>query len=880
MKKFRKILQSAISMLMAFVLVFSVGCAKESGDKKVTIEPAPEKPAPTFELNKTQIDCIVGDLDKLAPKSLPDIGQATLVWRSENSNIATVDSTGNIEAISEGTTKIVATYGSASAECTVKVSWDDEMPQIISPVGVDGKFTIIVGQDYTFVPTVNYRGKTYNDGQLNISVSDSTVLDLEQSTSTITGLTNGVSNVTISGYWRGREALRTTFNVSVSGDIVLSAADKQENIYPIDQIELYTDATTFENISDQPTYYEFVPTAKIRTDIDSQPIVVNMNDPDFADKFNVTLADAKAIFNQTDKQIEAVSFGDTIATINFDYEGQTYVKQFNVHLERPTANFDNEVKYFSSLQGTLRDDMDGFAIKTLQDFVYGDQEQTIVSASIDGEELQVEASTGAILGVTGTSTDAYETVMTVGTSVEQYNVPVTVYGQYVYEATDLDVFVRTAASPSLDVYVELARDLDLSDYVRPAHFNDITAETQNIVPNHKWSTNRVVAKGFMGTFDGKGHYLMNYTQKGGYGFFEGLYEATIKNVGFVNCASEDSGFLATFAKDVQMENVYIKLNAMKKSTSYWPVAVIANQKSTGGLYKNVYIDLEQTNLSLTLEEGRDRYYWEVYSAFLTFPLIEKEQPTLENCLVISKAPISAMGYVDNAEGPRFVVAENMPEEDRVALRQQVWKAQTPAQQNLIISTYKGKFTNDKLGVYPSASAWDKADGDLSLYMEYYNNNYLDNYGGDEKRASLVGYVPGVRSYNSMADMKADPTIRDYMNTFSSEFWTVIDGQLNWGKHPANLKDGDVFLDVGILAGKDVQGIGDSNPISGCEEGQTIELGTLSCFGYIFTGWKDAATGELIKFENGKYIFTYNGKATILIAQWEKDPDVQVDSGIK
>ena len=61
------------------------------GDGGYVITPAPEAPAPTFELSLSQIDCIVGDTDQLSPKSLPNIGDATLTWRSEDSKIVAVD---------------------------------------------------------------------------------------------------------------------------------------------------------------------------------------------------------------------------------------------------------------------------------------------------------------------------------------------------------------------------------------------------------------------------------------------------------------------------------------------------------------------------------------------------------------------------------------------------------------------------------------------------------------------------------------------------------------------------------------------------------------------------------------------------------------------
>ena len=196
---------------------------------------------------------------------------------------------------------------------------------------------IIVGQEYTFAPTIVYRNKTYTDGNLNVAVSNDAVTALDTATSTITGASNGVSTVTISGQWRGRDALRATFNVTVSGDVVLSATDANENIYQNDQISLYTQDVSFDNGSDQASASAFLPLAKVRNDINNEPTVIDINSNPEA--FSVTLADNRAIYNAEDKTIQAVTYGDTIATINFNYEGQTYVKQFYVHIERPVADF-------------------------------------------------------------------------------------------------------------------------------------------------------------------------------------------------------------------------------------------------------------------------------------------------------------------------------------------------------------------------------------------------------------------------------------------------------------------------------------------------------------------------------------------------------------
>ena len=886
MKKIRKILQSACSILMAIVLVFSVGCSKDPGPQAV-IKPAPEAPAPTFELNQSQVECIVGDVKQLAPKSLPDIGEASLTWRSENSNIVTVDNAGNLEAISEGTAKIIATYGTVSAECTVKVSWDDEIPQIVSPASADGKFAIVVGQEYTFAPAVTYRGKTYNDGQLEIYVSDDTVTAPNQETLAITGEKTGASSVTISGKWRGKDAVQATFNVTVNDNIRIFAVDEADNNYESDQIVVYTTAKSFTNNSDQLTARTFVPVAEVKTDINDEPTVKNMNDN--PEDFSVTIADNLASFDQTSKTINSNKFGDTIATISFNYNEQTYVKQFIVHVERPLVEYNREIKFFSSYKGTLRDETKSYKDMNLKEFIYGDQEEIIKTAYVDDQELQIEESTGAIFGLTGTSESAYEVVLRVGTDVEQFNVKTTVFGQYVYDSTDLDIFVRTVASPELDAYVELGRDIDLTNYVKPEHFNDLDDNNKDMLPDHKWATNIRVAKGFVGTLNGNGHYLMNYTQKGKYGFFGALNRATVKNIAFVNCAQESTSFLAEYANYVTMENVYISLTSMKEYSGYFGASVIAVQDSPGGTYTNVYIDLEQANVEASYPEHKyGRYVAINYSAFLKFPDVNAVQPVLRNCLVISKAPISSS--TRNTDAPvRVVLAENTTEEERTQFRQKVWKGhnvtyfdsagkEVTGDKEKMIGSYQSKFKNDKLNIYPNYATFAE---DESLYIENINNAYLDKYDNDITRTSAVCRTLGVTSYDTVAEMKNDPSSKKLLETFSSEYWTVMEGKLVWGKHPADLEAGDVFLDVGELASKQVEGIS-LNPLNGYEAGDTVEVGSLSCFGYIFKGWKNNDTGEMLAYDEGKgkYTFTYSGKATILIAQWEIDPDVQVNTGSK
>lgn len=63
----------------------------------------------------------VGDKDKLTATLTPADSTDKVVWKSDNEKVVTVDEKGYITAVAAGTTKILATAGTVSAECTVTV---------------------------------------------------------------------------------------------------------------------------------------------------------------------------------------------------------------------------------------------------------------------------------------------------------------------------------------------------------------------------------------------------------------------------------------------------------------------------------------------------------------------------------------------------------------------------------------------------------------------------------------------------------------------------------------------------------------------------------------------------------------------------------------
>lgn len=78
-------------------------------------------PATNIALDAYSKTMSVGDKAKLTATVKPTDTTDKVVWTSSNEKVATVDANGNITALAVGTTKILATAGTVSAECTVTV---------------------------------------------------------------------------------------------------------------------------------------------------------------------------------------------------------------------------------------------------------------------------------------------------------------------------------------------------------------------------------------------------------------------------------------------------------------------------------------------------------------------------------------------------------------------------------------------------------------------------------------------------------------------------------------------------------------------------------------------------------------------------------------
>ena len=137
-------------------------------------------------------------------------------------------------------------------------------------------------------------------------------------------------------------------------------------------------------------------------------------------------------------------------------------------------------------------------------------------------------------------------------------------------------------------------------------------------------------------------------------------------------------------------------------------------------------------------------------------------------------------------------------------------------------------------------------------------------------------LENVRSYKTIEEVKADSNTQSFFKGFMGYgYWSMLDGILYWGETKVNAEAGQIYLNVGSVAGKPVEGF-DGNPITPTINAP-VRLNKLTCFGYKFIGWKDYRTGEIFYAEAGSndvlVSHSYTGEAMEFVAVWEKDSNV-------
>lgn len=164
-----------------------------------------------------------------------------------------------------------------------------------------------------------------------------------------------------------------------------------------------------------------------------------------------------------------------------------------------------------------------------------------------------------------------------------------------------------------DGYYVLANDLDATTYDHKgleAPYYHLSWDNVNIIPGTFESGGAVYAcvddkdayglfgKGFLGTFDGRGHVIDGYKPNSG-GLFQALNGAYIKDLGFTNVKlSSTTGILSGIAVgNTVVDNVFVQVDPNYSYGAGAHTSVLTSSVSRRVTFKNVIVINETTNKS-------------------------------------------------------------------------------------------------------------------------------------------------------------------------------------------------------------------------------------------------------------------------------------------
>ena len=130
--------------------VITVAAGQATASCKVTVRPTAVQ---EVVLDRTSLDMLVGDKDQLKATVLPeDADDVKVTWKSLNTNVVSVDASGNVEALAEGKATVVAEAGGKIAQCMISVG----LPVVnVESVKIT-KYpeTMVIGDIFTFEAVV------------------------------------------------------------------------------------------------------------------------------------------------------------------------------------------------------------------------------------------------------------------------------------------------------------------------------------------------------------------------------------------------------------------------------------------------------------------------------------------------------------------------------------------------------------------------------------------------------------------------------------------------------------------------------------------------------------------------------------------------------
>lgn len=200
-------------------------CGSVSASCNVTVNPAPVVEATAITLSQTYLSLETGGSASLYATVTPDnTTDKTVTWTSSNPAVASVSSSGYVNALSAGTAIITATCGNVSATCSVTVT--DPIIEATSVTLSSTSLFLTPGESQTLTATVAPYNAT--DKTVTWTSSDTSVATVDAG-GTVTAIAQGSARITAT-CGSVSASCAVTVEIVEASSILLSASSIQINI--------------------------------------------------------------------------------------------------------------------------------------------------------------------------------------------------------------------------------------------------------------------------------------------------------------------------------------------------------------------------------------------------------------------------------------------------------------------------------------------------------------------------------------------------------------------------------------------------------------------------------------------------------------------------
>ncbi|MBR2023244.1 MAG: Ig-like domain-containing protein [Clostridia bacterium] len=588
----------AILFLVALSCLCLVGCKKE--DTSVPTLPQ-QQSTYSVELNESALSVNLFEtakLDVTAKKDGVVVANPSVEWKSENTEVATVDN-GVITPVVYGTTVISVTYENVSASCQVTVADDGFVPSIV--VDVEEVSLLITSEPRKVNASVFYDKAGVDTSSATITYSipaNGQAIATVDANGYVTPVGIGETTLTVSAVWKGYmgAGMTKTIPLSVHKDVepkVLGGAS-----------EIYLSAVTIEGQAFSNTTTLTAEVYENNEKLQSPNVTWVSSDTSVATVVNGV--------------VTAVAEGETLVYVRYDdgedvFESNKKAVKVTLPVIDKTADLSFDLDK-SKVEYNAID-----ATSVFGNSYAGD----IVKVTVKSNTENLLTSNGVNVS---TLSEGEKVFVVYNEDNYAFEVTAKVYTRILKTKADLQAFGSAYATTA-----DSTNTNDTKSW-RVILANDIDYENGNYCADAGYTT----SDRWLGVFDGNGFAISNIKTR--FGFFGWIETgAELKNTAFINVNKDSAYQGGLLANQVYgtIDNCFVQASN-----------VVVKAKRTGGMVNTLYASGKISNCIAIVEFVEDTAY--ANATYNALAGVVENESSIINTYAISASAKNSYGSPNEA----------------------------------------------------------------------------------------------------------------------------------------------------------------------------------------------------------------------------------------